>query len=64
MKRSNLLVVKIAWILIQGLFLPLVLWLDGLRSSGQLWSALGLFVLLELLYLVDAWLFLRVFKTP
>jgi len=52
---------KIIWIMAQGLFLPMVLWLDDLRVSGNYWG-IGVFVLLELLYLLDAVLFLRIFK--
>jgi hypothetical protein len=59
---ANLLVIKkIAWVLAQGFFLPLVLWLNDLRELGRYWEALGVFLLLELLYLVDALLFLSLF---
>ena len=53
---------KVIWILAQGLFLPLVLWLDSLRELGQFWQAGGVFVLLELLYLADSVLFLKLFR--
>lgn len=55
-------VAKIVWVLAQGWFLPLVLWLDDVRASGHFGQALGIFLLLELLYLADALLFLRIFK--
>jgi len=48
--------------LAQGLFLPCVLWLDDLRSAGHFSQAIGVFALLELLYMVDACLFLVVFN--
>ena len=57
---KNLL--QVAWVLGQGFFLPMVLWLDDLRTSGNPWSALGVFALLEGMYLVDAVLFLKIFK--
>jgi len=57
--RANLL--RVTWILVQGLFLPLILWLNDLREAGNLW-AIGIFALLEGLYLIDALLFLRIFK--
>ncbi len=59
--RNNL-PVKLAWILAQGLFLPCVLWLDDLRAAGQFLSAIGVFVLLETLYMADAYLFLSIFN--
>ncbi len=59
---ANLQVVKLIWILAQGFFLPLVLWLDGLRIAGQYGGAIGMFVLLELLYVGDACLFLVIFN--
>lgn len=58
---ANLPVIKLLWILAQGLFLPLVLWLDDLRTSGNYW-AIATFLLLEVLYIADAYLFLRIFK--
>ncbi len=62
LKKTDLRVVKIIWILAQGTFLPLVLWLDDLRSVGQYGGAIGIFLLLELLYIADAFLFLQIFK--
>jgi hypothetical protein len=59
----NLPVIKIIWVMIQGLFLPLVLWLDELRGCGNYLLAIGVFVLLEILYLGDTLLFLKIFKT-
>lgn len=58
----NLRLLKIIWILAQGVFLPMVLFLDDLRGSGQYWQMIGVFVALEVLYLVDACLFLLIFK--
>lgn len=52
---------QIQWILVQGLFLPLVLWLENLRETGNYWG-LGVFILLEALYLVDSLLFIKIFK--
>ena len=52
---------KVSWLLIQGLFLPLVLFLDDLRVSGS-YGALAVFVLLEALYLADSVLFLKLFQ--
>lgn len=52
---------RVVWILGQGVFLPLVLWFDDLRQAGNFW-AIGVFVLLEGLYLVDAVLFLKLFR--
>lgn len=52
---------QVAWILIQGAFLPLVLWLDDLRVTGSYWG-LGIFCLLEILYLVDSLLFIKIFQ--
>lgn len=60
--RTNLQAVKVIWILAQGIFLPTVLWLDDLRASGN-WWAVGAFVLLEVLYLGDAVLFLKIFNS-
>ena len=59
---KDLLVIKIIWILAQGIFLPLVLWLDDLRTSGNFGGAIGVFLLLELIYVADAFLFLKIFK--
>ena len=53
--------IKIVWVLSQGLFLPLVLWLNDMRVSGHYGAAVGIFLWLEVLYLVDAFLFLRIF---
>ena len=58
----NLPVTKLIWVLAQGFFLPLILWLDDLRSLGNYGQAIGIFVLLEFLYIVDAILFLYIFK--
>jgi len=59
---TSLPVVKLIWVLGQGLFLPLVLWLNDLRVSENYGWAIGVFVLLEGLYLIDATLFLSIFK--
>ena len=59
---TNLPVAKLVWVLAQGIFLPLVLWFDDLRSSENYGQAIGVFVLLELAYILDALLFLWVFK--
>jgi hypothetical protein len=55
-------VVKLLWVLAQGVFLPVVLWMDDLRSSGNYGAAIGVFLSLEALYIADALLFLRIFK--
>ncbi len=63
LKKIDLQVkLKIIWVLGQGLFLPMVLWLDDSRTSGHYGQALGLFLLLEGLYLIDALLFLNLFQ--
>lgn len=59
---ANLPVAKILWILAQGLFLPLVLWLDDLRTLGNYAGAGGIFIVLEVLYMADAFLFLKIFR--
>ena len=58
----SLQVIKIIWILGQGTFLPLVLWLNDLRVSGNFGGAIGVFLLLEAIYVADAFLFLRIFR--
>jgi len=58
----NLPVAKFIWVLAQGWFLPLILWMDDSRSLGNYGLAIGLFALLEVLYLVDALLFLKLFN--
>lgn len=58
LKTTNL---RVMWLLAQGVFLPLVLWLDDLRVSGEVLGAVGVFVLLEGLYLIDSLLFLAIF---
>ncbi len=59
---KSLPVAKLIWVLAQGVFLPMVLWLDDLRASGNYGGAIGIFALLELLYVGDACLFLMIFK--
>ena len=61
MKRTGL-PVKLSWVLAQGFFLPMVLWLDDLRSLGNFGQAIGVFVLLEAMYVLDAILFLWIFR--
>jgi len=62
MTQRNPLVVKIIWVLAQGWFLPLVLWFNDLRTLGNYGWMIGVFILIEALYLVDAYLFLRIFQ--
>ena len=59
-KKMNLL--KVLWVLGQGLFLPLVLFLDDLRVSEHYGLMIGVFVLVEALYVADAIIFLRIFR--
>lgn len=59
---KNPQVAKVLWILAQGFFLPMILWFDDLRSAGDYWQAGGIFLLLEVLYVLDAILFLRLFR--
>ena len=49
------------WVLAQGIFLPLVLWLDDLRTSGSYWG-IGVFLILEAAYVADAILFIKIFR--
>ena len=60
--KISLPLTKVIWVLAQGFFLPLILWLDDLRSLGDYGQAIGIFVLLEALYIADACLFLLIFK--
>ena len=54
----NRRVLKLIWVLAQGLFLPLVLYLDDARVSGEYGMMLMIFLFLEALYMADAWLLL------
>ena len=52
---------KILYCAGQGIFLPLVLWLDDLRASGQYLEAVIVFAIYTLLVVGDAWLYWIVF---
>ena len=62
MKQKNHPVLKVVWVLGQGAFLPMILWLNDARVFGNYGQAIGLFALLELLYIADALLFLILFR--
>lgn len=59
---KNNLLAKILYIALQGVFLPLLLWLDDLRSSGPFVSYILVFILWEVLVTLDALLYWVVFR--
>lgn len=61
--RNRLRLTKTQWayLLLQPVFYPIVLWLDDLRSAGAYLGAGVLFTLLEVLGVVDTLLFMVIF---
>lgn len=55
--------VKILYIALQGVFLPLILWVDDLRSCGQMLFFVLAFALYEALVILDALLYWIVFNS-
>lgn len=63
MKQTQSLLVKLIYIALQGVFLPLVLLADGFKDNGQMMLyglALGTY---EALVILDALLFMQLFGT-
>lgn len=57
------LLAKIGYIALQGVFLPLILWVNDLREAGQMWPFALAFALYEVLVTGDALLYWIVFRT-
>lgn len=61
MKAKSLLP-KLGYIALQGVFLPLILWVDDLREVGSMMAYWTAFLFYEVLVIGDAWLYWIVFR--
>jgi hypothetical protein len=53
---------QVVWIVLQGSFLPFVLWFDQLRMDEKMPQAILVFLAYEALLFLDSIIFLKLFK--